>query len=152
MIETITGAAKYKALIVVFSLIILGVAYSDTDNSGQFGGGRENNVLLQETQDPFTQDIQTRSDLVYSAVMEAVSQQGKQSPLVYKQTCESAGTVIQSERLDTNTNYNTLNAEQKELIQEYRDYLQEAARVVSVAYSGETPDLSKMNELKNKLI
>jgi hypothetical protein len=83
--------------------------------------------------------------------MEAVNQQGKQSPLVYQQTCESVIFTIRGERLDTEYNYNTLDASQKELIQSYRVYLQEAADVVVTCYRGETPDLTKMNAAKAKL-
>jgi parvulin-like peptidyl-prolyl isomerase len=144
MIESVTAAAKFKALIAAFSLLILGGSlYTLTGEHGI--------ITDVKTEDPFTKDIQRRADLVENAVMEAVNQQGKQSPLVYKQTCESVMSTIRGERLDTDYNYNTLDASQKELIQSYRVYLQEAADVVVTCYRGETPDLTKMNAAKAKL-
>ncbi|MCK9576103.1 MAG: hypothetical protein M0R51_09270 [Clostridia bacterium] len=153
MIETITGAAKLKVLIAVFSLLVLGGVYSSTATQGTFAAGEENEVAATDgNYDPFTQDIQARSDLVYNAVMEAVNQQGKQAPLTYKQNCENSISFIQSERLDTNTHYNELAGNQKALVQDYRAYLTEAANVVIACYSGETPDLAALTEAKSKLI
>ena len=144
MIESVTAAAKFKALIAAFSLLILGGSlYALTGEHGI--------ITDVKTEDPFTKDIQRRADLVENAVMEAVNQQGKQSPLVYQQTCESVIFTIRGERLDTEYNYNTLDASQKELIQSYRVYLREAADVVVTCYRGETPDLTKMNAAKAKL-
>lgn len=145
MIEPVTAAAKFKALIAAFSLLILGGSlYALTGEHGV-------QSTPEITPDPYTKDILYRADLVENAVMEAVNQQGKQSPLVYKQTCESVVSTIRGERLDTEYNYNTLDASQKELIQSYRVYLQEAADVVVTCYRGETPDLTKMNAAKAKL-
>jgi len=144
MSETVTTAVKIKALIAVLSLLFLGSLY---DNQGDTG----TTVTTQETKDPFISDIQVRSDLVNNAVSEAISQQGKQQALTYKQTCESSLSFIRKERLDTNTGYNTLGDTQKGLIDEYRLYLDEAANVVIVCMSGETPDTSEMMQLKNEL-
>jgi hypothetical protein len=145
MIESVTAAAKFKALIAAFSLLILGGSlYALTGEHGV-------QSTPEITPDPYTEDILYRADLVENAVMEAVNQQGKQSPLVYQQTCESVIFTIRGERLDTEYNYNTLDASQKELIQSYRVYLQEAADVVVTCYRGETPDLTKMNAAKAKL-
>ncbi len=58
---------------------------------------------------------------------------------------------IRSARLDTDNQYNTLNSDQKELIEAYRAYLKEAADVVIVCYSGEAPDLTKLNDAKLEL-
>ena len=152
MIETITGAAKLKALIAVFSLLVLGGIYSSTTTQGTFAAGEENEVAAAEgNYDPFTQDIQARSDLVYNAVMEAVNQQGKQAPLTYKQTCESSVSFIRSERLGTNTNYNELDSTHKALVDDYRAYLTEAANVVMVCLTGQAPDLTALAEAKAKL-
>jgi hypothetical protein len=145
MIESATAAAKFKALIAAFSLLILGGSlYALTGEHGV-------QSTPEITPDPYTEDILHRADLVENAVMEAVNQQGKQSPLVYQQTCESVIFTIRGERLDTEYNYNTLDASQKELILSYRVYLQEAADVVVTCYRGETPDLTKMNAAKAKL-
>lgn len=145
MIESVTAAAKFKALIAAFSLLILGGSlYALTGEHGV-------QSTPEITPDPYTEDILHRADLVENAVMEAVNQQGKQSPLVYQQTCENVIFTIRGERLDTEYNYNTLDASQKELIQSYRVYLREAADVVVTCYRGETPDLTKMNAAKAKL-
>ncbi|MDD3067959.1 MAG: hypothetical protein PHF13_03685 [Acholeplasmataceae bacterium] len=146
MLGTITEAAKLKALIAILSIIALGALYSTSP-----GVDPVISPAAEGTIDPFTKDIQARSDLVNNAVMEAVNQQGKQSPLVYKQTCESSISFIQGERLDTNTNYNTLDSTQKALIQDYREYLTEAAKVVTTCYAGKVPDMAAMTEAKAKL-
>jgi hypothetical protein len=149
MIESVTAAAKLKALIAAFSLLILGgILYELT---GEHGVQSTHEIIPGKTEYPFTEDIQHRADLVENAVMEAVNQQGKQSPLVYKQTCESSISFIQGERLDTNTNYNTLDSTQKALIQDYREYLTEAAKVVTTCYAGKVPDMAAMTEAKAKL-
>ena len=150
IIETITAAAKMKVLLAAFALLLLGGCLYEI--SGE-QGTQNTPELIQptETQNPFVADIQHRSDLVNNAVQEAINQQGVQTPIAYKQTCESSIAFIRSERLDTNTNYNTLDTGQKELIQDYRTYLTEAAAVVTACYAGNTPDLSKMNDAKNEL-
>lgn len=149
MIESVTAAAKLKALIAAFSLLILGgILYELTV---EHGVQSTHEIIPGKTEYPFTEDIQHRADLVENAVMEAVNQQGKQSPIAYKQLCESSMTTIRSENLDTEYNYNTLDASQKELIQSYRVYLQEAADVVVTCYTGETPDLTKMEAAKAAL-
>lgn len=144
MIETVTAAAKMKAIIAALSLLLLG------GSMYEISGEHEVRVPV-ETKDQFTLDIQHRSDLVNNTVTEAMDQQGKQSPLAYKQTCESSMVFIRGERLDTNTNYNTLDPGQKILIENYRAYLEEAANVVLVCSGGETPDRTKMKELKAEL-
>jgi len=149
MFETVTTAAKLKALIAAFSLLILGgILYELT---GEHGVQSTHEIIPGKPEYPFTEDIQHRADLVENAVMEAVNQQGKQSPIAYKQLCESSMTTIRSENLDTEYNYNTLDASQKELIQSYRVYLQEAADVVVTCHTGETPDLTKMEAAKAAL-
>lgn len=145
MIESVTAAAKFKALIAAFSLLILGGSFYAL--TGEHGVQSTHEI----TPDPYTEDIQHRADLVENAVMEAVNQQGKQSPIAYKQTCESVMSTIRGERLDTEYNYNTLDASQKELIQNYRVYLQEAADVVLTCYTGQAPDLTKMEAAKAAL-
>lgn len=146
MIENVTTTAKIKALLAIAALLLVGGVYSNTGSVAE-----TQPIVTGHNVDPFTQGIIESSDLVQNAVMGVVDQQGKQSPLVYKQNCESVMSTIRSERLDTEYNYNTLDTSQKELIQEYREYLQEAANVVIVCASGKTPDLTKMNELKAKL-
>jgi Tat protein secretion system quality control protein TatD with DNase activity len=83
--------------------------------------------------------------------MEADNKKSEYGTIAYKQTCESSLSYIQTERLNTETDYNTLDAGQKELIQNYRNYLKESANVVSLYRSGDTPDLSAMTKAKEKL-
>ena len=144
MMNTIFSTATIKAILGVCAVMLLGGLYQE---------GQQTTVLIEDehTADPFVQDIQARSDLVYNAVMEAHDQQGIQQPITYKQTCESSLAFIQGERLDTNDGYNTLDAEQKEVIDEYRAYLKEAANVVVSFKNGEQPDLTEMIRLKNEL-
>ena len=144
MIETVTAAAKLKVIIAVLSLLILGSVYSASEET----------VISQTTElkDPYVTDIQARADLVENAVMEAVNQQGKMSALQYKQSCESSIHFIRGEMLDTEIGYNTLDRSQKELTQDYRAYLEEAANVVVVCYEGGEPDLTAMHAAKQKLI
>lgn len=143
MIETVTTAAKLKVIIAVLSLLVLGSIYQASEET----------VIspTMEIKDPYVTDIQARADLVENAVMEAVNQQGKMSALQYKQSCESSIHFIREERLDTDIEYNTLDSSQKELIQDYRAYLEEAADVIVVCYEGGTPDLTEMIKLKNEL-
>lgn len=143
MIETVTAAAKLKVIIAVLSLLIIGSVYSASEET----------VISQtmELKDPYVTDIQARADLVENAVMEAVNQQGKMSALQYKQSCESSIHFIRGEMLDTEIGYNTLDRSQKELTQDYRAYLEEAADVIVVCYEGGTPDLTEMIKLKNEL-
>jgi 5,10-methenyltetrahydromethanopterin hydrogenase len=143
MIETVTTAAKLKVIIAVLSLLIIGSVYSATEET----------VISQtmELKDPYVTDIQARADLVENAVMEAVNQQGKMSALQYKQSCESSMHFIRGEMLDTEIGYNTLDRSQKELTQDYRAYLEEAAVVVVVCYEGGEPDLTAMHAAKQKL-
>lgn len=147
MLETVIASTKIKALLIVFGLIVLGGIYSSSmnNNDGSFTTSQNENV------EPFTKDIQMRSDQVQNAVNEVINQQGKQPALTYKRTCESSMGTIRSERLSTEHNCNTLPDSQKELIQNYRAYLKEQAEVVSNCYAGQKPDLTAMNEAKTAL-
>lgn len=145
MIETITAAAKMKAFLAAFALLLSGVGLYEIADG-------ENGILpASETPDQFTLDIQEGSDRVYNTVTEAVNQQGKQNPIAYKQTCESSIAFIKKERLNTEHNYNTLDEGQKETIQAYRAYLKESASVVTACYAGQAPDRSGMNTTKAAL-
>jgi uncharacterized protein (DUF362 family) len=147
MIGVATTGINMKTVLAIISFFaLLGGIAMQTPTSA-------NSVCTPEmhTVDPFTKDIQTRSSLVYNAVAEVVNQQGKQSPVMYKQTCETSIAFIQKERLNTEYNYNILNVEQKELTSEYRDYLTESANVIYACYTGNTPDLTKMYDTRDKL-
>jgi hypothetical protein len=137
---------KLKILLVTCALLLFvmglhGIPTEDHSNSQSM-----------KTNDPFVTDIQKRADLVSNAVNEAIDQQGKQSPLQYKQTCENSLSYIQKERLDTNYNYNSLSPEHKEVINEYRGFLKDAGNVVVVSSQGKNADLTAMNNAKKALI
>ena len=152
MFETIATTVKMKSILTVLSVLLLGAAVYEIPSAQNTIGVSDNmETLTYGTSDPFATDIQARSDLVYNAVSEAVNQQGMQQPITYKQTCEKSVSFIQNERLDTDYQFNMLSEEQKELTRAYWVYLDEAAYIVSVCYSGETPDLTKINELKKEL-
>lgn len=142
MFQTATLAAKLKIILALLPLLLIGGAYSYQD--------AENPNTATHT-DSYTLDIQQRSDLVFNAVMEANDRKAEYGSIAYKQTCESSLGFIQGEQLDTNTNYNTLDADKKELIDNYKTYLKESANVVSAYRSGETPDLTAMKTAKADL-
>jgi hypothetical protein len=145
MFGTVAASLKLKAIIAVCALLLSGIGLHEMSVS---------TVSISQpvkSYDPFTQDIQARSDLVLNAVMEADNKKSEYGTIAYKQTCESSLSYIQTERLNTETDYNTLDAGQKELIQNYRNYLKESANVVSLYRSGDTPDLSAMTKAKEKL-
>jgi hypothetical protein len=143
---------KTKSILTVLSVLLLGAAlYEIPSAQNTIGVSDDVGTPTHGTSDPFAKDIQTRSDLVYNAVSEAVNQQGMQQPITYKQTCEKSVSFIHNERLDTDYQFNMRSEEQKELTRAYWNYLDEAAYIVSVCYSGETPDLTKMNKLKKEL-
>lgn len=142
---TIVESAKIKVLLAVFAVMAFGALYS-TSNQEVASVAEED-----ATGDQFALDIQYRSNQVENAVNEVMIQQGALTALEYKQLCESVMATIKSERLDTEYGYNTLDSSQKELIQDYRAYLEEAADVIVVCYEGGTPDLTEMIKLKNEL-
>lgn len=142
---TIVESAKIKVLLAVFAVMALGALYS-TSNQDVASVAEED-----ATGDQFALDIQYRSNQVENAVNEVMIQQGTLTALGYKQLCESVMATIKSERLDTEYGYNTLDESQKEIIRDYREYLNEAANVVVICYEGDTPDLTAMTEAKAKL-
>lgn len=142
---TIVESAKIKVLLAVFAVMALGALYS-TSNQEVASVAEED-----ATGDQFALDIQYRSNQVENAVNEVMIQQGALTALEYKQLCESVMATIKSERLDTEYGYNTLDESQKELIQDYRAYLEEAADVIVVCYEGGKPDLTAMHAAKQKL-
>lgn len=142
---TIVESAKIKVLLAVFAVMALGALYSTSNREVAFMA--EEDV----TGDQFALDIQYRSNQVENAVNEVMIQQGALTALEYKQLCESVMATIKSERLDTEYGYNTLDESQKEVIRDYREYLNEAANVVVICYEGEEPDLTEMIKLKNEL-
>jgi zona occludens toxin (predicted ATPase) len=143
---TIVESAKIKVLLAVFAVMALGALYS-TSNQEVASVAEED-----ATGDQFALDIQYRSNQVENAVNEVMIQQGALTTLEYKQLCESVMATIKSERLDTEYGYNTLDESQKEVIRNYREYLNEAANVVVICYEGDTPDLTAMHAAKQKLI
>jgi len=142
---TIVESAKIKVLLAVFAVMALGALYSTSNQEVAFVAEED------ATGDQFALDIQYRSNQVENAVNEVMIQQGALTALEYKQLCESVMATIKSERLDTEYGYNTLDESQKEVIRDYREYLNEAANVVVICYEGGEPDLTEMIKLKNEL-
>lgn len=143
---TIVESAKIKVLLAVFAVMALGALYSTLNQEVAFVAEED------ATGDQFALDIQYRSNQVENAVNEVMIQQGVLTTLEYKQLCESVMATIKSERLDTEYGYNTLDESQKEIIRDYREYLNEAANVVVICYEGGEPDLTAMHAAKLKLI
>ena len=146
MIESMPVAIKGISLLTLLTLLLSGIGIHEAVHEPQ------QIIFTQNEIDPFVMDIQHRADLVYNVVNEVITQKNNYGTIAYKQTCEDSLAFIQTKRLDTNENYNTLSTDQKILVQNYRVYLKEAANVV--VYTGSTgvvPDLSKMNDVRKKL-
>ena len=143
MLDTLTGAAKTKALIAAFAFLILGglcLAF----------GGDPGIMTAAETKDPYTLDIQERANLVNNVVSGVIDQQGKEEAWKYRQTCENANSFIQKQYLETNQ-LTTLTAEQRQINADFKEYLHESSFVVATCYAGKAPDLVAMNDAKEKL-
>lgn len=143
MIETLTAAAKIKVFLAALSILLVGGSLYEM--------AEDQSVNTQEEKDPYTIDIKNRAQLVENAVTGVIDAQGTEEAWKYKQTCEDATSYIRNENLEAEQEDTTLNAEQMELNQAYREYLKEAAYVVSVCYTGGKPDRSEMNKTKNAL-
>ncbi len=142
MIETLTLAAKYKALIAAFSLLILGGGlYELADPEG--AQSIQGIFTAEEVKDPYVSDLQARSDLVNNAVMGVIDAQGKQEYWKFKQTVENANSFIQKQYQETDQT-TTLSQEQREANENFKAYLHEASYVVATCYTGLAPDLTKM--------
>ena len=143
MIGTFTAATKIKAVLAALSILFVGGSLYELTE--------EHSPSTPEEKDSYTLDIQHRAQLVENAVTGVIDAQGQEETWKFKQTCEDATSYIRKENLEAEQEDTTLNAEQKELNQAYRVYLKEAAYVVSVCYTGGTPDLSDMQQQKEKL-
>lgn len=143
MIGTLTAAAKIKVFLAALSILLIGGSLYEV--------AEVQSVNTQEEKDPYTLDIQKRAQLVENAVTGVIDAQGTEEAWEFKRTCEDATSYIRNENLEAEQEDTTLNAEQRELNQAYRNYLKEAAYTVSVCYTGGTPDLTKMNETKKAL-
>lgn len=149
MIETVTLAAKYKALIAAFSLLILGGGLYELADPAEVQS-TQGFFTAEEVKDPYVSDLQNRADLVNNAVMGVIDAQGKQEYWKFKQTVENANSFIQKQYQETDQT-TTLSQEQREANENFKAYLHEASFVVATCYAGQAPDITKMNELKNKL-
>ncbi len=143
MIETLTAAAKIKVFLAALSILLVGGSLYELQD--------EQSVNTPEEKDPYTLDIQNRAQLVENTVTGVIDAQGTEEAWKFKQTCEDATSYIRKENLEAEQEDTTLNAEQRELNKAYKEYLKEAAYVVSVCYTGGTPDLTKMNTAKIEL-
>jgi len=147
--ETLTGAAKavvitakIKALIAALSFLLLcGGLYTLADPVGQSTAAK----------DPYTLDIQARTELVNNTVLGVVDAQGKEPAYKYQVTCENAVYVIRKDNLEAQQEVTTLSQDQRALNAKYKAYLHEAYLVVDDAYNGKKADLTKMNAAKATL-
>jgi hypothetical protein len=145
MFQTMTAAAKTKALLAALSLLFLGGLVS-------FSMAWSNGFNPNPNQDPYTLDIQERADKVNNAVLGVVDAQGKQEAWQFKQTCENAVYIIRKQNLEAQQEATTLSPDQRAVNEQYRDFLHEAYLVVDDCYNGKQADLLKMAEAKAKLI
>jgi hypothetical protein len=146
MFGTVTAAVKIKALIAAFSLLLLGVGvYSVSDHSGDLG------ISAAAAKDPYTLDIQERSDLVNNAVLGVVDAQGKEEAWQFRTTCEGAAFIIRKKNLEAQQENLKLTPDQRALNVKYKAFLHEAYLVVDDCYQGKQADLSKMKSTKTKL-
>lgn len=141
MLKAVTLAAKYKIYIAFFFfLFLLILLFPSLDSSNPFA-----------TEYTYTDDIQYRAQLAETTVLEVIEAQEKEEAWKYRRTCDDALSYIQEMNTEAEQEYTTLSADQKRINEAYRAYLKEAANVVTTCYSGEVPDLSKMNEVKAAL-
>lgn len=101
--------------------------------------------------DPYTSEIRGQADRVDYAVLGVVDPEENQEAWQYKATCEETTMFIMKENLEAEQAYLKLDPDQKTVNENYRAYLKEAALVVSKCYTGETPDLTAMEESLDKL-
>ena len=151
MLETVIATAiKYKSLLAVLSVLLLGgslFAISNSDSTQEVPG----HLPAAKNQDPYVTDIQKRTELVNNSVYGVIGLQGKQEAWKYKQTCEDVLSYIQRENLEAEQAYLKLLPDQKIVNENYRTYLHEASFVVANYKAGNKPVLTTMTEAKAKL-
>ena len=136
--------AKMKALIALFSLLLVGGGlYVLADPAGH--------STLTAAKDPYTLDIQGRAQTVDNAVLGVIDAQGKQPAYKFRTTCEDATFIIRKDHLEAEQEALKLSPDQRALNEKYKAYLVEADTVVVSIYDGKKPDLTKMNTAKAAL-
>lgn len=101
----------------------------------------EEPVIFLSNEDGFRNVIKADAQDVYNAVNNALA--GREDP-------ETVKKMILTEYRGTERD-STYSAEEIEINTQYQEFLTEAYSVLEVYAAGQDPDLTKMNELKNKL-
>lgn len=101
----------------------------------------EEPVIFASSEDGFRNVIKADAQDVYNAVNNVLA--GREDP-------ETVKKMILTEYRGTERD-STYSAEEIEINTQYQEFLTEAYSVIEVYESGQDPDLTKMNELKNKL-
>jgi hypothetical protein len=101
----------------------------------------EEPVIFASSEDGFRNVIKADAQDVYNAVNNALA--GREDP-------ETVKKMILTEYRGTERD-STYSAEEIEINTQYQEFLTEAYSVLEVYAAGQAPDLTKMNELKNKL-
>ena len=136
---------KTKAIIAVISLLLLGGGlYVLADPAGQ-------SALTAAQKDPYTLDIQSRTETVNNAVLGVIDAQKTQPSYKFRTTCEDAVFIIREKNLEAEQENLKLTPDQRALNVKYKAFLHEAYLVVDDCYNGKQADLSKMNATKAAL-
>ena len=101
----------------------------------------EEAVIFASNEDGFKNVIKDDAQDVYNAVNNVLA--GREDP-------ETVKKMILTEYRGTQRD-STYSAEEIEINTQYQEFLTEAYSVLEVYAAGQAPDLTKMNELKNKL-
>ena len=101
----------------------------------------EETVIFQNSEDGFKNVIKADAQDIYNAVNNALA--GREGP-------ETVKKMILTEYRGTERD-TTYSAEEIEINTQYQEFLTEAYSVLEVYAAGQAPDITKMNELKNKL-
>lgn len=137
--------AKMKALIALFSLLLLGTGlYVLVDPIGH--------STLTAVKDPYTLDIQNRENIVNNAVLGVIDAQKTQPAYKFQTTCESAIFIIRKQNLEAEQENLKLTPDQRALNVKYQAYLSEAANIVITFKDGGKPDFTKLNAAKANII
>lgn len=102
----------------------------------------EEPVIFSSNEDGFKNVIKADAQDIYNAVNNALA--GREDP-------ETVKKMILTEYRGTERD-TTYSAEEIEINTQYQEFLTEAYSVLEVYAAGQAPDITKMNELKNKLI
>jgi hypothetical protein len=127
--------AKSLSIIVASLLTLGGMTAAGVLNTN------EEPVIFASSEDGFRNVIKADAQDVYNAVNNVLA--GREDP-------ETVKKMILTEYRGTQRD-STYSAEEIEINTQYQEFLTEAYSVLEVYAAGQAPDLTKMNELKNKL-